>query len=110
MIAPMDEVFMGAKHGINGNLRLSRRPVSAGPRGAAALGLLQEMTRNKVRVPEGISIIGHDDIDFAAAAAIPLTPVANPATNLAVQPHDSSLTRWQTERCTSTGRSSSSPI
>ena len=67
------------------------------------------MTRNKVSVPESISIICYDDIDFAAAAATPFTSVANPATNLAVQPHDSSLMRWQAERCTSTGRSSSSP-
>ncbi len=43
-----------------------------------ALGLLQEMTRNKVRVPEDISIIGYDDIDFAAAAAVPLTSVRQP--------------------------------
>jgi len=38
-----------------------------------ALGFLQEMTRNRIRVPEDISIVGYDDIDFAAAAAVPLT-------------------------------------
>jgi LacI family transcriptional regulator len=43
-----------------------------------ALGLLQEMTRNRIRVPEDISIVGYDDIDFAAAAAIPLTSVRQP--------------------------------
>jgi DNA-binding LacI/PurR family transcriptional regulator len=30
-----------------------------------ALGVLQEMTRNHIRVPDDISIIGYDDIDFA---------------------------------------------
>ena len=74
----MDEVFMSAKHGINGSLRPLPAPVSAGPRGAAALGLLQEMTGNMVRVLEGISIIGYDDIYFAAVSAIPFTSVANP--------------------------------
>ena len=43
-----------------------------------ALGVLQEMTRNRIRVPEDVSIIGYDDIDFAAAAAVPLTSVRQP--------------------------------
>jgi len=47
-----------------------------------ALGVLQEMTRNKIRVPEDISIIGYDDIEFAAAAAVPLTSVRQPRQQL----------------------------
>jgi len=47
-----------------------------------ALGVLQEMTRNRIRVPEDISIIGYDDIDFAAAAAVPLTSVRQPRQQL----------------------------
>ncbi|HVT70711.1 MAG TPA: LacI family DNA-binding transcriptional regulator [Trebonia sp.] len=47
-----------------------------------ALGVLQEMTRNHIRVPEDISIIGYDDIDFAAAAAVPLTSVRQPRLEL----------------------------
>ena len=43
-----------------------------------ALGVLQEMTRNHIRVPEEVSIVGYDDIDFAAAAAVPLTSVRQP--------------------------------
>lgn len=43
-----------------------------------ALGLLQEMTRHGIRVPEDISMVGYDDIDFAAAAAVPLTSVRQP--------------------------------
>jgi LacI family transcriptional regulator len=43
-----------------------------------ALGVLQEMTRNHIAVPDEISIIGYDDIDFAAAAAVPLTSVRQP--------------------------------
>src|SRR5215472_15092898 len=38
-----------------------------------ALGVLQEMTAQRIRVPEDISLIGYDDIDFAAAAAVPLS-------------------------------------
>jgi len=47
-----------------------------------ALGLLQEMTRKRIRVPEDISIVGYDDIDFAAAAAVPLTSVRQPRQQL----------------------------
>jgi LacI family transcriptional regulator len=47
-----------------------------------ALGFLQEMTRGRVRVPEDISIVGYDDIDFAAAAAVPLTSVRQPRQQL----------------------------
>jgi len=43
-----------------------------------ALGLLQEMTAQRIRVPEDISLIGYDDIDFAAAAAVPLSSVRQP--------------------------------
>lgn len=43
-----------------------------------ALGMLQEMTRNNIRVPDDIAIVGYDDIDFAAAAAVPLTSVRQP--------------------------------
>ena len=47
-----------------------------------ALGVLQEMTRNHIGVPDDISIIGYDDIDFAAAAAVPLTSVRQPRLEL----------------------------
>jgi LacI family transcriptional regulator len=47
-----------------------------------ALGVLQEMTRHRIRVPEEIAIVGYDDIDFAAAAAVPLTSVRQPRQQL----------------------------
>jgi len=43
-----------------------------------ALGVLQEMTASRIRVPDSISIVGYDDIDFAAAAAVPLSSVRQP--------------------------------
>lgn len=45
-----------------------------------ALGLLQTlvMTGN-ARVPEDIALIGYDDIDFSAAAVIPLSSIRQPA-------------------------------
>jgi LacI family transcriptional regulator len=36
------------------------------------------MTRLGVSVPGELSIVGYDDIDFAAAAAVPLTSVRQP--------------------------------
>jgi LacI family transcriptional regulator len=47
-----------------------------------ALGVLQEMTRHGVRVPDECAIVGYDDIDFAAAAAVPLTSVRKPRQEL----------------------------
>jgi LacI family transcriptional regulator len=47
-----------------------------------ALGVLQEMTRRGIRVPQDVAIVGYDDIDFAAAAAIPLTSVRQPREQL----------------------------
>lgn len=47
-----------------------------------ALGVLQELTRLRVAVPEDCAIVGYDDIDFAAAAAVPLSSVRQPRVQL----------------------------
>jgi LacI family transcriptional regulator len=47
-----------------------------------ALGLLQTLTRRGVAVPDEVSIVGYDDIEFAEAAAIPLTSVRQPREEL----------------------------
>jgi LacI family transcriptional regulator len=57
----------------------SRRPTAAVcANDLLALGLLQEMVRHGVRVPDDLAIVGFDDIDFAAAAAVPLSSVHKP--------------------------------
>ena len=43
-----------------------------------ALGLLHEVLQLGLRVPEDLAIVGFDDIEFAAAAAVPLTSVRQP--------------------------------
>ncbi len=43
-----------------------------------ALGVLQEMTQSGIKVPDDIAIVGYDDIDYAAAAAVPLSSVRQP--------------------------------
>ncbi|MFK3985077.1 LacI family DNA-binding transcriptional regulator [Micromonospora sp. NPDC050397] len=47
-----------------------------------ALGVLQELTRQHIRVPEEIALVGYDDIDFAAAAAVPLSSIRQPSQRL----------------------------
>jgi DNA-binding LacI/PurR family transcriptional regulator len=47
-----------------------------------ALGVLQELTQRGVRVPQELAIVGYDDIDFAAAAAVPLSSVRQPREQL----------------------------
>jgi LacI family transcriptional regulator len=54
-----------------------------------ALGVLQALTmRSSVRVPEDVALVGYDDIDFAAAAVVPLTSVRQPARQLGYQAVD----------------------
>ena len=43
-----------------------------------AIGLLQGFVAAGLRVPADIALIGYDDIEFAAAAAVPLSSVAQP--------------------------------
>jgi LacI family transcriptional regulator len=63
-------------------------PAARRPTGAicandlVALGMLQEMVRHGVRVPDDFAIVGYDDIDFAAAAAVPLSSVRKPRQEL----------------------------
>ncbi|PZG20029.1 LacI family transcriptional regulator [Micromonospora craterilacus] len=47
-----------------------------------ALGLLQGSIAHGLRVPEDIAIVGYDDIEFAAAAAVPLSSVRQPRAQL----------------------------
>ncbi|MFF9319325.1 LacI family DNA-binding transcriptional regulator [Streptomyces sp. NPDC014735] len=44
-----------------------------------ALGVLQALYAAGVRVPQDVALVGYDDIEFAAAAAVPLTSVRRPA-------------------------------
>jgi LacI family transcriptional regulator len=61
----------------------ARRPTAAVcANDLIALGLLQEMVRQGLRVPDDFAIVGYDDIDFAAAAAVPLTSVRKPRQDL----------------------------
>ncbi|KSU54844.1 LacI family DNA-binding transcriptional regulator [Microbacterium enclense] len=48
-----------------------------------ALGVLQALTMTgRVRVPEDVALIGYDDIDFAAAAVVPLSSIRQSATSM----------------------------
>jgi LacI family transcriptional regulator len=47
-----------------------------------ALGLLQQCVALGLHVPDDLAIVGYDDIDFAAAAVVPLTSVRQPRREL----------------------------
>ena len=60
-----------------------RRPTAAFcANDMTALGLLQQSIVSGRRVPEDLAIVGYDDIEFAAAAAVPLTSVRQPRQEL----------------------------
>jgi LacI family transcriptional regulator len=50
-----------------------------------AIGLLQGLVLEGLRVPEDIAIVGYDDIAFAAAAAVPLSSVRQPRAEIGAQ-------------------------
>ncbi len=47
-----------------------------------ALGVLQALYAAGVSVPDDLALVGYDDIEFAAAAAVPLTSVRQPAVTM----------------------------
>lgn len=47
-----------------------------------AIGLINELGRLGVRVPEDIAVVGYDDIELAASAAVPLTTIRQPRREL----------------------------
>jgi LacI family transcriptional regulator len=60
-------------------LPLRRRPTAVFcGNDLVALGVLQHMTSSGVSVPSEMAIVGYDDIEFASAAAVPLTSVSQP--------------------------------
>ncbi len=64
-------------------LPAARRPTAAFcANDLLALGLLQQLVHLGLRVPQDVAIVGYDDIEFAAAAAVPLTSVAQPRQRL----------------------------
>jgi LacI family transcriptional regulator len=47
-----------------------------------AIGLVNELLRMGVKVPEEISVVGYDDIELAATSVVPLTTVRQPKHDL----------------------------
>jgi LacI family transcriptional regulator len=64
-------------------LGLARRPTAVFcANDLLALGVLQAMYAAGVGVPHDLAIVGYDDIEFAAAASVPLTSVRQPAVTM----------------------------
>jgi LacI family transcriptional regulator len=64
-------------------LPLARRPTAVFcANDLLALGLLQDTVRRGLAVPADLAIVGYDDIEFAGAAAVPLTSVRQPRAQL----------------------------
>ncbi|MGL5862069.1 MAG: substrate-binding domain-containing protein, partial [Phycicoccus sp.] len=65
------------------SLPSARRPTAAVcANDLVALGVLQRCVARGVDVPGELSIVGYDDIEFAEAAAVPLTSVRQPRRDL----------------------------
>ncbi|MGY0390590.1 LacI family DNA-binding transcriptional regulator [Nocardioides sp. WG-D5] len=65
--------------GCMGRLPRAERPTAAFcANDLVALGLLQSAIGHGINVPTDLAIVGYDDIQFASAAAVPLTSVRQP--------------------------------
>jgi LacI family transcriptional regulator len=84
----VDTRALTVAEGRNAGERVAGLPAPTRPTAALcandllALGLLQQCVGLRVRVPEDLAIVGYDDIEFAAAAAVPLTSVRQPRRQL----------------------------
>ena len=47
-----------------------------------ALGLMQELQKANVKIPDDIAVVGYDDIEFASGALTPLTSLRQPSFEL----------------------------
>lgn len=80
----MDTDTMTVAAGRYAGQRLAELPADRRPTAAVcandliALGLLQQTLQLGIRVPVDLAIVGYDDIEFAQAAAVPLTSVRQP--------------------------------
>lgn len=84
----LDNDALTVEGGRHAGERLAGMPSTARPTAAfcandlLALGLLQQCVALGLAVPDDLAIVGYDDIDFAAAAAVPLTSVRQPRREL----------------------------
>lgn len=53
-----------------------------------ALGVMRGLMAAKVKVPDQVSILGYDDINFASSAAVPLSSISQPAYQMGVTAAD----------------------
>ncbi|MFG2091091.1 LacI family DNA-binding transcriptional regulator [Spirillospora sp. NPDC048824] len=86
----MREVTVGAMNARSGQ-EAARRLLEAGPplpdaifcaNDLLALGVLRVLLQAGLKVPADIALIGYDDIEFSAAAAVPLSSVRQPTYQL----------------------------
>jgi LacI family transcriptional regulator len=53
-----------------------------------ALGVMRVLQENKVRIPDQVSVLGYDNIEFAPSAAVPLSSIAQPSYQMGVTAAD----------------------
>jgi LacI family transcriptional regulator len=53
-----------------------------------ALGVMRALLASKVRIPDQVSVLGYDNIEFAPSAAVPLSSIAQPSYQMGVTAAD----------------------
>ncbi|WP_279234733.1 LacI family DNA-binding transcriptional regulator [Microbacterium sp. SS28] len=74
-----------AEYGVGVGIMIAGLPPGERPDGIVttndhlACGVVHGLLRGGMRVPDDVAVVGYDDIEFAAVAAVPLTSVRQPA-------------------------------
>ena len=59
-----------------------------------AIGLINELLRRGVSVPDDIAVVGYDDIELASSSAVPLTTVRQPRFSVGEEAAELALAEW----------------
>ena len=87
-LSVFDTVALTSRAGRDAGERIADRPAGTRPTAVfcandlLALGVLQVMTMRGLDVPGDVAIVGYDDIEFAGSAAVPLSSIRQPRTQL----------------------------
>jgi LacI family transcriptional regulator, galactose operon repressor len=87
-VVVIDTPALTVAHGRQAAASLAQLPPARRPTAACCandllcIGMLQELIRRSIKVPGDVALVGYDDIEFAAAAAIPLSSVRQPRDDL----------------------------
>ena len=87
-VSTIDTPTLSIAAGRQAGTHIAEMPASTRPTGVfcandlLALGLMQQLSRAGLRIPQDVGVVGYDDIEYAEAALVPLTSLRQPRAEL----------------------------